>query len=397
MFKNAKAATLVAIPILIIAIIAFGSCRHKWVNTDSKGVVTTQEPHFKVKAFIENSGSMDGYMCGGSEFKDAIYSYLTAVSNNADTLELNYINSQVIPLNFPLSSLVENLTPAAFAAAGGNRANSDFKQILRSVINSATTGTVTVFASDCILDMPDGAASNYLNIVRTDINNIVSQKRRQLPSLSICVYQLESRFTGTYWCPNGTPCPLNGERRPYYLWVIGSKENLAALRRKVRDDVIQHGVRNYCAFTPSAELPNILSRAGQPVNSMPLIEHGGSGTCELKLDLSGTLQNDSFLGDTKNYVSDSGNITVSKVTRITANSPYSHQLTLTMGLGKTFSDRLTLNKPVLPAWVEASNSDNAASLEHSKTFSLKYVIGGVADAYNTEKNLGTFSLSITNK
>ena len=36
-----------------------------------------QSNNFKLEVFIENSGSMDGYMCTGSELKDAVYSYVS--------------------------------------------------------------------------------------------------------------------------------------------------------------------------------------------------------------------------------------------------------------------------------------------------------------------------------
>ena len=35
----------------------------------------------KLKVYIENSGSMDGYMCEGSELKDAVYDYISSLSN----------------------------------------------------------------------------------------------------------------------------------------------------------------------------------------------------------------------------------------------------------------------------------------------------------------------------
>lgn len=379
---------------LLLAVVGLNSCSDHWkVETKPIEAVATSS-HIRAKVFIENSGSMDGYMCGGSEFKDAVYSYLTAVNNNVDTLELNYVNSEFIPLSFPLSDLVEHLNPASFKQAGGNRANSDFKQILGRVIGQAQQGTVVLFVSDCILDLPKGVAANYLNIVKTDINNIVSQKRHQLKDLAICIYQLESSFTGTYWCPNGTPQKLNGEQRPYYLWAIGSQRDLATLRQKVSDQDIQHGVKNYCAFAPSVDFHNTVLSGGQPAPFVAIAENNGEGTCDVLVNLSSALQTDKYMEEPSNYTSHTGNVRVLKVIPIKNKGEFTHQLTLNLTLATPFSDHVTLKKSALPSWVEASNSDNAAQCERGRTFSIKYTIGGVADAFANCDYAGRITLSV---
>ena len=53
----------------------------------------------KVKLYVENSGSMDGYMFNGSELKDAVYSYVSGLSTHSDTTELYFVNSGVYRIN----------------------------------------------------------------------------------------------------------------------------------------------------------------------------------------------------------------------------------------------------------------------------------------------------------
>lgn len=64
-----------------------------------------------VKVYLENSGSMDGYMCNGSQLKDAIYDYISDVKRESDTVELNYINNQIIPFTGSLNSYIKALAP----------------------------------------------------------------------------------------------------------------------------------------------------------------------------------------------------------------------------------------------------------------------------------------------
>ena len=55
-----------------------------------------------INVFIENSGSMDGYVKGVTEFEQAVYGYLSdiSISNITDTLNLYYINPNRSLANF---------------------------------------------------------------------------------------------------------------------------------------------------------------------------------------------------------------------------------------------------------------------------------------------------------
>lgn len=177
LFLQKKHVCLVGI-IAIFGLTTITSCQELTIkvngnspNTETEGLI--------VKAYIENSGSMDGYMCGGSEFKDAVYSYLSSLNNYVKAIQLNYINSQVVPLSVKMAGLVGQLNPVAFKKQGGNRSNSDFKKILSDVVNNANDNTVVVFVSDCILDIPFGRAGEELGIIQTDINNIITSKLKK--------------------------------------------------------------------------------------------------------------------------------------------------------------------------------------------------------------------------
>lgn len=62
----------VSIVLLVLFSVCISSCRKKVeVNAEpGKIIVPSKQPALKV--YIENSGSMDGYMCDGSQLKDAI-------------------------------------------------------------------------------------------------------------------------------------------------------------------------------------------------------------------------------------------------------------------------------------------------------------------------------------
>lgn len=375
----------------ILLTLAVASCGRMSIKTEGPAA-TAASPKFSVNVFVENSGSMNGYMCQGAEFKDALYSYLTALNSHCETMKLNYVNSQVVPLPAPVSDLVERLNPTAFAQAGGNTTSSNFKQIFRDVLSQVNEHSVAILVSDCILDIPKGAASNYLNIIQTDINNIVTDKLKKMPSLGVCVYQMESLFDGNYYFPKGGLQAYKG-KRPYYVWLVGARENLAYILRNIPSSRIQHGVKNFCGFAPTVAIPNAFYAGGKPQGKMPLnVQRGGECVVQVEADLTSTLQGEEYWGSTASYGSATEAMKVTKVERLPDAVGYSHLLTVSVA-GKPFSDFLTIKPTGLPQWVTASNGKKDDAIENGKTFSIQYIIGGVADAYEKYKEAGKMTIT----
>lgn len=67
-----------------------------------------------LQVFLENSGSMNGYMIAGSEFKDAVYDLASALSSRCDTTELFFVNSMVSMYSQSLESFVRDMSPQLF-------------------------------------------------------------------------------------------------------------------------------------------------------------------------------------------------------------------------------------------------------------------------------------------
>ena len=64
------------------------SCRNDKIEVSSKHINSTiNNTSPTIKVFLENSGSMDGYMCDGSDLKDAMYAYLSDLLRFVQTLK----------------------------------------------------------------------------------------------------------------------------------------------------------------------------------------------------------------------------------------------------------------------------------------------------------------------
>ena len=153
-------------------------------NRKSVSIKETQEAPFSspqqiqdINIYLENSGSMDGYVKGNTGFEQSIYAYLTELQIHklVDTLNLNYVNSRIISLGYDVEKFIHNIEPANFRRHGGNLGTSDIAIVLDTILSRHKKNDVSIFISDCIVSPGSKYASspqsldNYLLEQRTNI------------------------------------------------------------------------------------------------------------------------------------------------------------------------------------------------------------------------------------
>lgn len=347
-----------------------------------------------LKVYVENSGSMDGYMCVGSQLKDAVFDYISEAKNMVRTCELYYINSDVIAYDGTLDAYIKDLNPLSFARAGGNRANTDLRQIFKAVLDAHKRNTISILVSDCILDIPEDARSFFGNC-QVSIKNTFNEALVKMPTLGVQVAQLESKFDGTWFCGNNSE-RLSGVKRPYYIWVIGDVRLLAKLNREAPLRNVIHGIKNYCAYAPVKKLPF------DAVQKSFVVNHSDVINVSLLVDLSTTLQDCDVAGNVGQYHSiHPEHVKVVSCTLVTEQgSKYSHVVNLEINSPRTLHDeRLTFNYPYLAPWVTTSNDDTGQNIKGNmaKTTGILYLVTGVAEAYKGYTSCGNFEFILRNK
>lgn len=111
-----KAKIIIPLVVLVIIIVAIGTIINSSIFVQWEPVaIQNSNNSVKLKVYIENSGSMDGYMREKSEFKDAVKSYVNALDLQVDTTELYYINTQISSFKADIANLEEALNPVSFA------------------------------------------------------------------------------------------------------------------------------------------------------------------------------------------------------------------------------------------------------------------------------------------
>lgn len=364
------------------------------VEWDAVAASIESNDSFELKVYVENSGSMDAYMCAGSNLKDAVYDYVSDLKRFTASCSLYYINSKVIPFNGELDLYIKELTPQAFAKAGGDRSNTDLRQIIDTIVRNNNPKTVSVFVSDCILDISKNTI-DFLGNCQVSIKNTFNDALSSNPNLGVEIMKLESKFDGYWYCGHNKEL-LTDTKRPYYIWIIGDQKILSRLNKNVPVEDICGGIKEYCAYAAPQQIPFDMNKRKYVTN------HSGKIKMELLVNLRGSLQrNELYKNITQYKSSNPSQVEVVSVNEITDKfSPYSHVVTLEISNPETLkSESLTFSYPYLATWVPKSDDTTGMNVKNNldKTTGLMALIKGVAEAYKNSTSYGSISFNLTKK
>lgn len=366
------------------------------LDFESLGNIPALPDTICLNVYVENSGSMNGYMCNGSNLKDAVYDYVSDLKKNTTTCNLFYVNSQIIACKESLDNYIKNLNPSSFAKAGGNLKDTDLRSIFNLIMSKHEAYTVSVFVSDCILDIPQ-SATNFFGNCQVSIKNTFNEALAKNPNLGVEIMKLQSKFEGYWYCGKNKQ-KLDNVKRPYYIWVIGDKNILAMLNEKVfftNRKIMGEGIIDYCAYSTSQPILFDIDQKKYAIN------HANKINIEVLADFRSSLQEESLLENIYQYIPENPVQTkVLSVIPITKpGSKYSHVVNLELSSPQTLKTAsISLTYPEMAQWVKLSN-DSTGIYENSidKTTGIQYLIQGVADAYRDHVNFGTIAFNLKNK
>lgn len=387
---------IVICTIIIIAVIStcIGGGSKIKLTWDAVPAPKEIKDSIELKVYVENSGSMDAYMCAGSNLKDAVFDYVSDLKRLTTSCSLYYINSKVIPFTGDLNTYIKNLTPQSFAKAGGNRTNTDLRQIFDTIVKANGKQTVSVFISDCILDIPQNAI-DFLGNYQISIKNTFNEALAENPELGVEIIKLDSKFYGFWFCGHNREF-LKDVKRPYYIWVIGNQRYLAEFNQKVPVENIIGGIKEYSAYAAPQKIPFDMSKSTYVTN------HSGKINVELLVNLRGLLQSSNLYKNIAQYKSaNPQQVTVTSVEEIiAADSPYSHVITLEISNPETLkTETVSFFYPYLATWISNSDDTTGQNVKENldKTTGLMALIKGVAEAYKNSTTYGSVSFELKNK
>lgn len=348
-----------------------------------------------LKVYIENSGSMDGYMCQGSELKDAVYAYISDLNSECGAVYLNYINSTVIPYpSKDITSYIKTMNPQTFAMAGGDRHTTDISKVIERVLMGLDQNSVAILVSDCILALPGGDSTKELGICKTSVKLAVEKCREKISDLGVEILKMESTFTGTYYQLTGNE-QLTGVKRPYYIWVFGRAGTLARLNREA-DYTALPGYKDMVAFT--APVPNAYRVSDKNGNTSGIHAKGENYELMISADMRQSLQPESVITDKSNYSFGNRDLEIVEIKPSSKDDKYSHIISFNKPERvRVPKETLKFTQPALPKWVKATNEETGSNIRANlgKTTGIASIIEGVAEAYRKDKDVSKMEINIT--
>ncbi len=395
-----------------------------YVRHGKKDTTSTVHKKYKYAVYIENSGSLNGYLnvAGDSSFKSNVYALITSLSTapEKEALSLYDINTRTIPAAINadaamVSDYLRHLDATTFKkrseASGGNQAQSDLGAVFKTVLDSTDAHEVSILISDGIFSPgKKGEAIDYLSQQKNSITLFLNEQRKK-QSFATLVLQFYSGFNGRYYYQDNSSRDGKFKDRPYYIICFGDEEALRLIQDRVTTQAAFAGFRNFLFLTDtrSYEVSPAIRSFTQYYNydhSRPLvvtdIRKGGRDhkfRIKFNVDFSKLPVSETYLQEPGNYVLNPGY----EIESVNAcqQPGYTHEILLVAVAPKTAALNISLKKQ-LPGWIAAGNLDTDQKLPadslSGKTFGIRYLLEGIYDAYAVaQRSSGYCSISISVK
>ncbi len=424
-------------------------CKHRVdeevPNTDSptnpgKITITQYAKIRHVTFYIENSGSMFGYVNKPTEFVEVVnkLAQYPNLINTETSFIYNLISGKKDPkTNEPQLEIFKigddpNILKSTLTVSGLNKrssSRSDLNEMFNIALNDAKSDSISILISDGIYDV--GGSTNPINALQTEVQSTTTNFINRLRNTDIetLLIKLESDFQGFYHPSNVVDSrgksKLINQKRPYYIWIFGNSDLLNEYFPEKRLIELK-GYADHARFRKTTN--NNLPYEGIGYNNLGFKKNfSTSNTFELyhnvtksnqftiAVDFSNLNLSNSYITTTTNYHCPSSNYFVNKITSIDSIAkseiePYTemlsfkptHIITIKSNTSQpeTGDLSITLNNE-LPDWINNSNSDNDYPFNGNttQTFGFSTLIKGIEEAYKEVSNtrfLAEFKIQIQN-
>jgi hypothetical protein len=382
----------------------------KGAKAPAAAPAATEAAPLHVSVFLEYSGGMKGFVPRGgadkpaTEFQKRIGALITETQVSGVVAERKYYlceNAAPRPVKF------EQLRDVVQGEVSQAALGTELPQMLEGILAlPQATEQVSVVISDFIYGPARKSDFSQLpNLIRTSIAPVSRQQ------LAVAVFGETSHFYGSYFPAVKTPVQkrtLNGEKVPYYVWVIGPPAQVARYAAEVfRNAPAQQAFFGLKTSTPAfAPLltkltdPKLKSSGGTVYaenNGLTLNPSDDPVDFSVGLDLKelpAAWQNSAFLAQHLQVRLPNGqaSLLLNSVRPLNDTeqsgqpvlAPYTHVLRLRVSklLAPTATLTLSLPAPETPDWVSAwsTTNDNTPA---PRTFGLDQILAGVRQSYPT--------------
>jgi hypothetical protein len=369
--------------------------------------------------FIENSGSMFGYVKQANEFISTLVglSYMPVFDNvHKSFYFINGKNPNICTeyIGNDPECLKNKLNVTSFHE--GNIQNSDLNKMFETALDSAKNNNISAIISDCIYDV--GNEINPLTALKIETQKTqqIFRERIEKDNVETVIIKAYSKFTGDYCFGSKNGSVNINQTRPFYIIFFGKS---AILNKYITDNNLnakiegQHEIARFlkmdnqiipyqAIYTPSNKgffKPDYSDNT--KLLKAEADRHGAGFQFSIAVDFSSLPFSDSYLNSLNNYKS---NLSYSilkietvkmKIKEVTIFVP-THIITVYTSKNPCGNLEIDL-KNVMPSWITKSNIDSENQIDSSHTFGFKSLINAISEGYYTldkDKNITSLKFDI---
>ena len=394
-----------------------------------------------INVYIENSGSMDGYVNGNTEFKGAIRDMLVLLRHHFgqnNSIRVHFINSRirvVTDTQTDLANFAANLRPRStpWVVQGDNQSSSELNNVFRMILDKTDKETISILFSDCIYSISgqdaEGLLSNQKSLTK---DAFLSRWRQDSLKLATTIVKMKSKFTGTYYDKNNKKTELRDVGRPYYICIIGNNDVMIDFNAKIplEEGKIEGFDNKYIISTGATEniyysvLP-ITEKVGRfksdrdystgdyvrGIKEVNMRNRGDRLTFAVAVDFRNVAAENDYCMNPDNYTLGDNNFRIKEIKpvgeynihptdkNIIKNANPTHLIILE-ATGTAISNVKVSLKKQMPQWIAETNIIDDSNIRSNldKTFGIKYLIEGIAESYQVlypmDKNFFEFEIKI---
>lgn len=386
-----------------------------------------------VNIYIENSGSMDGFVNGITDFKSTIGKLLAKLKYYYDEENVqiyfirNDIGTEKINVVKACERDISNFANAIDVRWQEDKPfrghNTNLNNIFKELLNRTNENTITILFSDCIYSIGKGGVVDLLNHEQwTTYDAFLTHSKKNNGSLATTIFKMKSGFKGKYYPYTGdrNAFQYNGEL-PYYICALANQEIIADFNRKIKlgkGEFDGYDNKYILAHSESTNLyysilmatenkgrfkPNRHYSSSTYVHGIEDIDlrnnrrNGEPFTFSIAINMVDIDVEEDYLLDTRNYTLTEENFRMVKVEKVDKSFVNESDWQKIKGGNPTHilvveaKDMHWTNvelgialKKQVPGWIEQCNildDTKPSNLEGGKSFGLKFWIHGISEAY----------------
>ena len=403
-------------------------------HTDTVRVLSVKP---MVNIYIENSGSMDGFVKGISEFKDAVGKMLAKLKYyyDEDNVQIYFIrndrNTEKLNVVKACEANISNFADAIDVKWKEDKLhrgnNTNLNNIFKEILNRTDEKTISILFSDCIYSIGRGGVEDLLNHEQWTtydafLTHSKHSKQENNGGLATTIIKMKSGFDGWYY-------PYTGDNKkfvyrgelPYYICILADQDILAGFNQRIKlgkGEIKGYDNKYVLAHSESANLYYSVLMATdnkgrfkqnrqysssnyvhgiKDIDLKPIKRSGDLFTFAVALDMKNVDVEEDYLVDTTNYTLTEDNFRVLRVEkvdkavinasdwqRIKDGQP-THIVVVEAKDMRWANVELGIAlKKQVPGWIEECSildDTQRSKLEGGKSFGLKYWIHGISEAY----------------